>query len=114
MVSLRRPLPAHGSPAGQERAPSGGYFRAVLLTPASAMRVNSPDAERYPMHDLKSDWKRWSRAERVSAVALVVAFIICGSSIVGVLTEGSGGGPAFLPGTSAERSSNHGSHSIPQ
>jgi hypothetical protein len=34
------------------------------------------------MRDLRSDWKRWGRAERVSAVALIAAFIICGSSIV--------------------------------
>jgi hypothetical protein len=66
------------------------------------------------MRDLKSDWKRWSCAERVSAIAIVAAFIVCGSSIVGGLTGGSGGGPAFLPGTSAERSSTHGPLSIHQ
>ncbi len=71
-------------------------------------------SKRYPMRDLKSDWKRWSRAERVSAIAIVAAFIVCGSSIVGGLTGGSGDGPAFLPGTSAERSSTHGSHSLHQ
>jgi hypothetical protein len=43
--------------------------------------------ERHPMRDMKSDWKRWSPAERVSAVALVATFIIIyGSSIVGALT----------------------------
>jgi hypothetical protein len=40
------------------------------------------------MRDIKSDWKRWSFAERVSAVALIVAFIfIYGSSIAGALTR---------------------------
>lgn len=40
------------------------------------------------MHDLRSDWKRWSRTERISAVTfvVVVAFLICGSSVFGALT----------------------------
>ena len=38
------------------------------------------------MRDLKSDWKRWSPAERVGAVALIALFlIIYASSIRGVL-----------------------------
>jgi hypothetical protein len=68
------------------------------------------------MRDIKSDWNRWSRAERISAVALVAAFIICGSSIVGVLTGNSSGAkPVFLLGAaSLERNSTHGSHGIRQ
>jgi hypothetical protein len=63
------------------------------------------------MHDLKSDWKRWSCAERVSAVALVAAFIICGLSIVGVRTGGAGDRPVFLlAATPIERSGTHESH----
>jgi len=39
------------------------------------------------MRDVKSDWKRWSAAERVGGVALVGSLIIiCGSSIVSALT----------------------------
>ena len=113
MIFTRPPRPR----LPQQRAPSGGYSSSALDASFSnaSSGTNSPDVERYPMHDLKFDWKRWSRAERVSAVALVAAFIICGSSIVGALTGGSGGRPAFLPGTtSAERSSTHGSHSIHQ
>jgi|SRR6266851_1989855 len=113
MVSLRRPLHAHGSPARQEHAPSGGYFEQHPFQ-RRKLRMSLVDVERYPMRDLKSDWKRWSRAERVSAIAIVAVFFVCGSSIVGGLTGGSGGGPGFLPGTSAERSSTHGSHSIHQ
>jgi hypothetical protein len=38
------------------------------------------------MSGMKSDWKRWSRAERVGAAALLAtSIIIYGSSIVGVL-----------------------------
>jgi len=50
---------------------------------SDASSVSLLDVEKYPMGDLRSDWRRWSRAERVSAVALIAAFIICGSSIVG-------------------------------
>jgi hypothetical protein len=40
------------------------------------------------MRDMKSDWKRWSAAERVGAVALIASLIIiCGSSVVGALTS---------------------------
>jgi hypothetical protein len=42
--------------------------------------------ERHPMRDIKSDWKRWSFAERVSAVALIVGFIY-GSAIAAALTR---------------------------
>jgi len=39
------------------------------------------------MRDVRSDWKRWSAAERAGAVALIASLIvICGSSIVGALT----------------------------
>jgi hypothetical protein len=65
--------------------------------------------ERYPMRDVKSDWKRWSRAERVSAVALVAAFIICGSSIFSVLAGGSG---ATQGTNTVVKSSTAGSHGI--
>jgi hypothetical protein len=64
------------------------------------------------MCDLKSDWKRWSHAEQVSAIAIVAAaVIVCGSSTIGGLTVGSGG---LLAGTSAERSSADGSNSFHQ
>jgi hypothetical protein len=49
------------------------------------------------MRDLRSDWKRWSRAERVSAVALIAAFIIRGSSIVGVPPSPKGATLMILP-----------------
>jgi hypothetical protein len=50
----------------------------------AAMSLN---AKKRPIHDMKSDWKRWNRAERVSAIALVATFIIIyGSSIVGMLS----------------------------
>jgi hypothetical protein len=65
------------------------------------------------MRDLRSDWKRWSHAERMSAAALVVAFIICGSSVVGVLTGGPGARPVFLHGTNTvEGSGTHGPVSL--
>jgi hypothetical protein len=65
------------------------------------------------MHDWKSDWKRWSCPERISAVAIVAAaFIVCGSPIVGVLT---GGRPVFLlAATPIERSGTHESHVMRQ
>ena len=61
------------------------------------------------MRDLTSDWKRWSRAERVSAIAIVVAaVIVCGSSIVGALTGRAGGRPvSLLAATQIERSGTH-------
>jgi hypothetical protein len=63
------------------------------------------------MHDLKSDWKRWSHAERVSAIAIVAAFIACGSSIVGGLAGGAGGRSVFLlAATPIERSGTLESH----
>jgi hypothetical protein len=65
--------------------------------------------ERCPMRDVKSDWKRWSHAERVSAVALVAAFIICGSSIFSVLAGGSG---ATQGTTTVVKSSTPGFHGI--
>jgi hypothetical protein len=38
------------------------------------------------MRDLSSDWKRWSRAERISAVALAAAMILVpGSSVIQAL-----------------------------
>jgi hypothetical protein len=38
------------------------------------------------MRDLKSDWKRWSGAERVGAVALLAALVLVpGSSVVQAL-----------------------------
>jgi len=101
----------------RQRTPSGGYSNRALDASFgnASSGTNSPGVERYPMRDLKSDWKRWSHAERVSAIGLVAAFIVCGSSIVGGLTGGSGGGPAFPPGTTfVDRSSTLGSHSIYQ
>jgi len=111
---LTRPLRAR---LPQQRTPSGGNSsRALAASFGNASSgTNSPGLKRYPIDDLKSDWKRWSRAERVSAVAIVAAFIVCGSSIVGALTGGSGGRPALLPGTTfAERSSTHASSVIHQ
>jgi hypothetical protein len=50
-------------------------------------RAQNDLRERHPMRDVKSDWKRWSFAERVSAVALIVAFVfIYASAIAGALT----------------------------
>jgi hypothetical protein len=37
------------------------------------------------MQDFKSDWTRWSAAERLGAVALVVSFVLSGSSIIHIL-----------------------------
>jgi hypothetical protein len=110
---LTRPLRAR---LPQQRTPSGGYSsRALTASFGNASSgTNSPGFERYRMRDLKSDWKRWSRAERIGAIVIVAAFIVCGSSIVGNLTGGSGGRPGFLPGTSAEWSGTHGSQSIHQ
>src|ERR1700732_1231762 len=57
-----------------------------------------PMSELCPMSDLKSDWKRWSRAERVSAIAIVAAAVIaCGSATIGGLTGGSGGRQRSYP-----------------
>jgi len=41
------------------------------------------------MRDMKSDWKRWSRAKRIGAFAIVAVFIVFGSSVFGVLAGGS-------------------------
>jgi len=41
------------------------------------------------MRDMKSDWKRWSRAERIGAVGTVATFIICGSLVFGALAGSS-------------------------
>jgi hypothetical protein len=81
------------------------------MPPKQWVRLEEPDAslERYPMRDVKSDWKRWSRAERVGAVALVAAFIICGSSIFSLLAGGSG---ATQGSTTVVKSSTPGSHGI--
>jgi hypothetical protein len=62
------------------------------------------------MRDMKSDWKRWTRAERIGAVAMVAAFIVCGSSVAGVLAGGSAHKIVFLQATTGiERSMLHGS-----
>jgi hypothetical protein len=67
------------------------------------------------MRDVKSDWNRWSHAERVSAVALVAAFIICGSSVVGMLIGDSKARPVLLHGAATvERNSTHGSPGMGQ
>lgn len=62
------------------------------------------------MHDMKSDWKRWSRTERISATTFVlVALAICGSSVFGELAGVWQPETAFPHGASAvERSTTHG------
>jgi hypothetical protein len=37
------------------------------------------------MRDIKSDWRRWSRAERIGALALIATLVASGSSLVQVL-----------------------------
>jgi hypothetical protein len=36
-----------------------------------------------PMRDIKADWKRWNRAERISAVSIITTLtIVCGLTLV--------------------------------
>jgi hypothetical protein len=36
-----------------------------------------------PMRDIKADWKRWNRAERISAVSIIATLtIVCGLTLV--------------------------------
>jgi hypothetical protein len=36
-----------------------------------------------PMRDIKADWQRWNRAERISAVSIIAtSTIICGLTLV--------------------------------
>jgi hypothetical protein len=44
---------------------------AALKTIAPGHRVLAA-----PMHDIKADWKRWNRAERISAVSIIATFTI--------------------------------------
>jgi hypothetical protein len=70
---------------------SGAVPGHVVARPAHASRArNSAAAPRgvlaMPIRDLKADWKRWSRAERISAVAIVAAVIFAyGLSLVETL-----------------------------
>jgi hypothetical protein len=39
-----------------------------------------------PMRDIKADWKRWSRAERISAITIIATVTIgYGLTLVGAL-----------------------------
>jgi hypothetical protein len=54
--------------------------------------IDRPDIRRCRMRDMKSDWKRWSPAERAGAVTIMtIYFIVCGSSIVGALVGSNAG-----------------------
>jgi hypothetical protein len=36
-----------------------------------------------PMRDIEADWKRWNRAERISAVSIIATLtIVCGLTLV--------------------------------
>ena len=63
------------------------------------------------MRDVKSDWKRWSRTERISAMTfVVVVLIVYGSSVFGELAGVWAFKTVFLQEfTVVERSATHGS-----
>jgi hypothetical protein len=86
--------------------------RAAVTLGKSSMTSFGCANRRSPMRDLRSDWKRWSHAERVSAIALVATFI-CGSLIFGLLTGGSPGRRvSLLATTPIEWSGTHVSHGM--
>lgn len=66
-----------------------------------------------PMRDMKSDWKRWSRTERISAMTFViVAFAVSSASIFGELAGQSASKAVFPQGnTAVEESPLHGADS---
>jgi hypothetical protein len=59
------------------------------------------------MSDIKSDWKKWNTCERISAIALIVTFVIfLASSIAGALAgeQTIGGGLSGIGNTTVQRS----------
>ena len=52
--------------------------------PASA--VSPAHAGPDPWHDLKRDWRRWSRAERLAAECALGLIVICGAAALAATT----------------------------
>jgi hypothetical protein len=77
------------------------------------MRIREKSKRRLPMRDMKSDWKRWGRTERISAVTfVVVAFAVSSASIFGELEVESASKAVLLQGnTAVEKSPIHGADS---
>jgi hypothetical protein len=68
-----------GFPRGCIRSSVTGVFgreQVEVLLPVT--RISA-------MRDIKSDWKRWSRAERVGAIAIIATLLVSGSSLVQAL-----------------------------
>ena len=70
--------------------------RATVPHASTALRVRAPAALNtvvpangvlaIPMRDIKADWKRWSRAERISAITIIATVTIgSGLTLVGAL-----------------------------
>jgi hypothetical protein len=59
---------------------------ATVPLASTALRARAPSARTtvvpangvlaVPMHGIKADWKRWSRAERISAIIIIATVII--------------------------------------
>jgi hypothetical protein len=63
------------------------------------------------MRDIKSDWKRWSRTERIGVMTFVIIVsVVYGSSVFGELAGVWAFKTVFLQeSTAIERSASHGS-----